>query len=372
MNEDLLLFRLPTELRIQIYDYIFFSHIRDPPILDSNWLQRPATYKRCMRLWIEGEDLLAHRNWLNDFHAEPLLSDSHAVLRTCRRIYADAGAYLYDNTLFMLFTSTKYSRLVQKHGSSDSPRLRPRSPSEVPSPLPLMAPGTVSVYSRKYDHLDPNRVPRWKKTRYCWVFQEPPRVTFLGRLGDPESFFLRHARHVRIDASVKTPSILALVMRQLQNVASVLPQDLGAMEARLHIQLDGPKQRSLEPRIPWTSRQNFLKMVRLFEGNFGISIFATFWLVAFGRPFLYTLLDLRGERCSVYPNIKKGLYHHQLEELRRLLDKWEISWCGECEDCLAREAKRLVVCKDESEVGIQIQDPELDRILGMYRQLIID
>lgn len=329
-------FRLPNELRYQIYSDVFFSHIRDPPLLRKKTLERPQKYERCIRLWIEGEDLLTHRNWLNEITTEPR-TDIHAFLRTCKAAYEDAGSFIHDNTLFMVFTSTKYTRLFEKtHPKADM------LPDSVERKIDILTPRPVIFYSYRERSPVDNK-PRWK---LCWgghgyEFRDPG-TTFLGHLNSRQTSFLRRVRNVHVFANIKTPQMMHLTSTKLRNLRTSLPATVAEMKtSKIEIQLMDPSRGHVEKKLwrsePLVSRdtfETFLATIQRFEAYRANDCFVDhWWRIALRKPRLVALEDAwYGKGNTAAYRRSERMYPWD----RELIDKWNVPWCGECSYCKER------------------------------------
>lgn len=341
-------FRLPTELRHQIYFEIFFSHIRDPPLLRDG-LERPQGYARCIRLWIEGEDLITHRNWLNEITVEPR-TDVHAFLRTCRAACEDAGAFIYDNTAFMIFTSQKYTRMVERANAEGFHRMRYRTeplPDSIEDRIALVGPWPVVFYNvREWPHVD--NKPRWKLdwSGRCYEYVRP-RTTFLGHLDSSRTSFLRRAKNVLITAYIRTPGMMHLTTTKLRNLQANLPASLAEMKtSKVWIYLNSPTGRKHVEKELWRSEpmlspdifDPFLAVVQSLKQSSVIRCSVhQWWKAALRKPKVVALEDAcYGDGNAASSRDSKRLYPWDWE----LIKKWDVPWCGDCAACKAH-AQRM-------------------------------
>ena len=227
MNAPLPFFRLPQELREQIYSYLFD---KDEPYVQSlkrssKWetLLPPPQCTGALRLWVENGELVTQRTWHNRRLAVPV-HDRAAVLRTCRRMYEDALEYLYGKTMFVVFNSQKYER---RFGDQERALNWGEEEKRVAD--------LVSGDARKYFSYD--KYPYRPGADFWWFGEVPPtlwtaaRCELMGTLSS--CTFLRRVRHLRILIWAKKPEDLGKMIAMLQKLYAVLPETMRSAELTL-------------------------------------------------------------------------------------------------------------------------------------------
>ncbi|KAK4619077.1 uncharacterized protein CLAFUR5_11436 [Fulvia fulva] len=331
MNTTLPFFRLPQELREQIYSYLFD---KDEPYIQSlprmgctpDELVPPPHYTGCLRVWIENEDLVTNPTYQNRRLAEPM-HDRAAILRTCRKIYGDASEYLYGKTQFMIFNGQKYRKHFKgSAGASSWDEENTR---------------VASLLSREVKREFPYDKHPWSPCPGAafWGFgQVPesmwtaPRCELMGTI--PSCEFLRRAQHVRISIWAKKPQNLGKMIAMLQKLFAVFPSTMRTVNVRL--QFNEPRRQSIRPFLDEEEFNQLVALLTTFKSVYPTAFDArimadsAWWIAAFRKEKLLALEELCGPG-SVYPNPR---FYNTFYD--KHLVRWRIAYCDvlECESCM--------------------------------------
>ncbi|EME40869.1 hypothetical protein DOTSEDRAFT_37611 [Dothistroma septosporum NZE10] len=325
MNAALPLFRLPQELRDQIYSYRFDKDesYTQSHRYDWRWkretLAPPPQLTGALRLWVENGDLVTQRTWHNRRLAEPV-HDRAAVLRTCRRVYEDTSEYLYGKTMFIIFNSQKYERRFQDREGASHWDEEEKRVAEL-----------VSEDARKY--FPYSKFP-YRPGAEFWRFGEipptlwtPARCELLGTLAS--CTFLQRIQHLRVSIWARKPEDLGKMIAMLQKLCVVLPETTRTAELRL--QFTEPRQRSIRPAVDDEEFQQLMAAVARFKAlnpttaKVSIWVASPWWTAAFRMRRMLALRDSSGDIC---PKPEHPSYDEQCE-------RWNIPYCDSdaCERC---------------------------------------
>lgn len=342
-NEPLSFFRLPLEIRQQIYDHLFFPpRPASPPI--NRFLRPPPRFKRCVRFWIEGSDVLVYRSWLNESYY-PDFRPQVQFLQTCKRIYEDGRDYLYDMTFFIICSSDKWNHRIRKGRASsiseivptkfDGTRTSRRIPGLFPSPCWMYPENDQGKWLTSLP--EPPDFLGWKRGRHSYE-PEDPHTDYIGTI--QSCTFLKQVQHVRIGLSIRLPFHFEQVTTQFQNLITALPAQRKSTKVDLHFHDPKPSNErryfKSEPRLDEEKWEKFWDAVCKISVenpcNWHVLSASHWWFAALRKSRLQALLDL-----GLPPQQRDLQLSLDFRWARDLIKQWNIPWCGECDACRAHE-----------------------------------